>query len=65
MQYFGSNIVEGVAENLVEVEVSWVKVDKAGWRWVHSLVIPFDDIFKNLSLVASYTPAMLHSQWHY
>ena len=36
-----------------------------GWRWVHSLVIPFDDIFKNLSLVVSYTPVMLHSQWHY
>ena len=36
-----------------------------GWRWVHSLVISFDDIFKNLSLVVSYTPVMLHSQWHY
>ena len=36
-----------------------------GWRWMHSLVIPFDDIFKNLSLVVSYTPVMLHSQWHY
>ena len=33
MQYFGSNIVEGVAE-------SWVEVDGAGWRWVHGLVIP-------------------------
>ena len=32
---------------------------------MHSLVIPFDDIFKNLSLVVSYTPVMLHSQWHY
>ena len=33
MQYFGSNIVGGVAE-------SWVEVDGAGWRWMHGLVIP-------------------------
>ena len=33
MQYFGSNIVEGVAE-------SWVEVEGAKWRWVHGLVIP-------------------------
>ena len=26
---------------------------------MHSLVIPFDDIFKNLSLVASYTPCYI------
>ena len=58
VQYFGSNIVEGVAE-------SWVEVDGTGWRWVHSLVIHFDDVFKNLSLAVSYTPVMLHSQWHY
>ena len=58
LQYFGSNIVEGVAE-------SWVEVDEAGWRWMHSLVIPFDDIFKNLSLVVSYTQVMLHSHWYY
>ena len=32
---------------------------------MHSLVIVFDDIFKNLYLVVSYTPVMLHSQWHY
>ena len=55
VQYFGSNIVEGVAESSVEV-------DGAGWRWVDSFVIPFDDIFKNLSLVVSYTTVMLHSQ---
>ena len=41
MQYFGSNIVEGVAESWVEAEMSWMKVDGAGWRWVHGLVIPF------------------------
>ena len=41
VQYFGSNIVEGVAESWVEVEMSWVEVDGAGWRWVHGLVIPF------------------------
>ena len=50
MQYFGSNIVEGVAESWVETEMSWVEVDGAGWslvevngagwRWVHGLVIP-------------------------
>ena len=40
MQYFGSNIVEGVAESWGEVEISWVKVDEAGWSWVHGLVIP-------------------------
>ena len=32
---------------------------------MHSLVIPFDDIFENLCLVVRYTPVMLHSQWHY
>ena len=49
-QYFGSNIVEGVAESWVKAEMSWVEVDGAGWRWVEvdgagwrwvqSLVIP-------------------------
>ena len=47
VQYFGSNIAEGVAERWVEVEMSWVKVDGAGWRWVHGLVIP---IFNNGSV---------------
>ena len=32
MQYFGSNIVEGVVESWVEAEMSWVEVDEAGWR---------------------------------
>ena len=50
MQYFGSNIVESVAESWVEAEMSWmekdgtrwswVEVDGAGWRWVHGVVIP-------------------------
>ena len=53
VQYFGSNIVDGVAESWVDIEMSWVEVDGARWRLVHSLVIPFDDIFKNLSLVVS------------
>ena len=48
-----------------EVEISWMEVDGVGWSWVHSLVIPLDDIFKDLTLVVSYTPVMLHSQWHY
>ena len=34
MQYFGSNIVEGVAESWVEVEMSCVEVSGAGWTWV-------------------------------
>ena len=41
MQYFGSNIVEGVAEGWVEAEMSWVEVDgagrrlkSAGWNWM-------------------------------
>ena len=34
MQHFGSNIVEGVAESWVEVEMSWVEADGAGWRWM-------------------------------
>ena len=31
---FASNIVEGVAEDWVEAEMSWVEVDGAGWRWM-------------------------------
>ena len=31
VRYFGSNIVEGVAECWVEPEMSWVEVDGAGW----------------------------------
>ena len=31
MQYFGSNIVEGVAESWVEVEMSWVELGGCGW----------------------------------
>ena len=34
MQYFGSNIVEGVAESYVVTEMSWVEIDGAGWRWM-------------------------------
>ena len=41
MQYFGSNIVEGIAESWgeaemswVEVEISWVEADGAGRSWV-------------------------------
>ena len=43
MQYFGSNIADGVAESWVVGEMSWVEVDgarwscvgvdRAGWRW--------------------------------
>ena len=50
VQYFGSNIVEPVAETWVEAGMNWVEVDGAGWSWVevdgagwslvHGLVIP-------------------------
>ena len=40
MQYFGSNIVEPVAETWVEAGMNWVEVDGAGWSLVHGLVIP-------------------------
>ena len=29
----------------MKVEMSWVEVDGAGWRWVHSLVIPIPKKF--------------------
>ena len=32
VQYFGSNIVEGVAESWVEAEMSWVEVVGIEWR---------------------------------
>ena len=32
VQYFGSNIVEGVPESWVEVEMSWVETVGAVWR---------------------------------
>ena len=32
LQYFGSNIVEGVAESWIEAEMSRVEVNGAGWR---------------------------------
>ena len=31
VRYFGSNIVEGVAESWMETEMSWVDVNGAGW----------------------------------
>ena len=34
MQYFGSTIVEGVAESWVETEMSWVELGGGGWSWV-------------------------------
>ena len=42
MQYFGSNIVEGVAESWVEAETSLEEVDGTDCSWVevvHGLVI--------------------------
>ena len=34
MRYFGSWNAEGAAESWVEVEMSFMRVDGAGWRWV-------------------------------
>ena len=41
VQYFGSNIVEGVTESWLETEMSWVETNGdrwrlkwAGWRWM-------------------------------
>ena len=34
VQYFGWNIVEGVAESWMEAERSCVEIDEAGWRWM-------------------------------
>ena len=32
VQYFGSNIAEGVAESWMEAKLGWVGVGGAGWR---------------------------------
>ena len=32
VQYFGSNIIEGVTESWVEAKMSWVEVGGARWR---------------------------------
>ena len=32
VQYFDSNIVEGVTESWVEAKMSWMEVDGARWR---------------------------------
>ena len=34
VQYFGSTIVEGVAESWVETEMSWRELNGAGWSQV-------------------------------
>ena len=34
MQYFDSNILEGVAERWVETEMNWVELGGGGWSWV-------------------------------
>ena len=64
MQYFGSNIVGGVAESWVEAEMSWVEVDGAGWSWVHGLVIPvlicrYGEVQSNRVYVLNYSAKLL------
>ena len=56
MQYFGSKIVEGVAESWVEAEMSCVQVDGAEWRWVHGLVIPKKYLFQTENLLRDQSP---------
>ena len=34
VQYFGLNIVAGVAESWMEAEMSWVELGGAGWGWM-------------------------------
>ena len=53
VQYFGSNIVEDVADGWVEAKMSWVEVDGTGWSWVHGLglVIPLKKRLINLVLL--------------
>ena len=34
VQYFGSNLVEGVAESWVEVEMTWVELGGGGRSWL-------------------------------
>ena len=42
----GCNELGGGGWSWVEVEMSWVEVDEAGWSWVHGLVIPkFKTVF--------------------
>ena len=40
VRYFGSNNVESVAQSWMEAEMSWMKVDGAGWRWVNGPSTP-------------------------
>ena len=35
----------------VKVEMSWVKVDGAGWRWVHDLVISVKSLIEQLTYI--------------
>ena len=48
VQYFASNIVEGIAESWVEAEMSWVEVDGAEWSSVE-LGAGFSNTHLNIS----------------
>ena len=47
MQYFGSNIVEGVAESWVETVMSWVEVDGRFSNTHEELVVMYELIQLN------------------
>ena len=53
MQYFGSNIVEGVAESWVEAEMSWVEVEMSwvelGARFSNTHNFTYGSILLNFS----------------
>ena len=58
VQYFGSNIVEDVAESWVEVSGAgwrWMEVGGGWWSWVHGLVIPEKNVSYKFSTLNRFT----------
>ena len=67
VQYFGSNIVGGIAESWVEAEMSLVEVDGvewmlggAEWSWVHGLVIPVSKSIADVIIHANFQLHRVH-----
>ena len=60
LRHFGSNDIEDVAESWVEVEISWVEVDEAEYRRVHSSAISkineqdMSVLYLNISSLSAY-----------
>ena len=64
MQHLGSNNIKDVAESWVEIKISWVEEDGAGWRWMHSLAIyilnlPLHSLFFSYSLYFHYFSSLI------